>query len=215
MTERYLLAELEPDERDEFEEHFFECQECALDVSAGAQFVAGSKVVLAESPEPVPIRATPRPVLVRYGWLSWLRPPVAAFSMSLLLVALGYQELVTVPRLQSDASQAQVLPSAQVNVDTYGGGPPITVTEGKGLVLFVRIPSDGSYARFTAELYAPNGKQEGSFAIPATPGQDQWTVVVPAVHREAGKYMMAVHGVTAGGESKDLGSTSFELQIQR
>lgn len=216
MTERYLLAELDPEERDEFEEHFFECRDCALDVSAGAQFVAHSKVILGERSEPVPIRTTARPGRVQHGWLSWLRPPIAAFSLSVLLVTLGYQQLVTVPRLRSDASQAQVLPTALVNLQTYGGGgTPITVTEGKGMVLFVRIPSDGPYARFAAELYAPGGKQEGSFAIPATPGQDQWTVVVPSVYREAGTYTMAVHGITAGGERKDLGSSSFELQIQR
>jgi len=39
MTERYLLNELDSDLRDQFEEHYFDCQECALDVSAGAQFV--------------------------------------------------------------------------------------------------------------------------------------------------------------------------------
>jgi hypothetical protein len=216
MTERYLLDELDSEVRDEFEEHFFECRDCALDVSAGAQFVAHSKVLLGESSEPVPIRAIAGPNRAQYGWLSWLRQPIAAFSMSLLLVTLGYQQLVTVPRLQSEASQSQVLPTAPVNLGTYGaGGPATTVPEGKGMVLFVRIPSDGSYARFTAELFAPGGKQEGSFTVPATPGQDQWTVVVPTVHREAGTYTMAVHGITAGGERKDLGSTSFELQIQR
>src|ERR1700722_2582193 len=211
MTERYLLAELEPAERDEFEEHFFECQECALDVSAGAQFVAGSKVVLAESSAPAPVPAAPGPGWARYGWWSWLRPQVAAVALSLLLVMLGYEELVTVPRLRSDASQVQVLPTALVNLNTYSGGrPPTSVPAGKGIILSVRISSDGPYTRFAAELYAPDGKQEGSFAVPATPGQDQWTVVVPAFHREAGKYMIAVHGITSGGESKDLGSTSFD-----
>src|SRR5450631_2029029 len=48
MTERYLLDELDPAARDEFEEHFFDCADCALDVHAGALFVEQSKVVLAE-----------------------------------------------------------------------------------------------------------------------------------------------------------------------
>ena len=61
MTERYLLNELESDVRDEFEEHYFDCPECALDVRAGAQFVEESKVILAEEAEPVLVRATSRP----------------------------------------------------------------------------------------------------------------------------------------------------------
>ena len=47
-AEKYLLGELTPDLQEKFEEHFFECQECALDVRAGAALVEHSKVVLAE-----------------------------------------------------------------------------------------------------------------------------------------------------------------------
>jgi hypothetical protein len=216
MTEKYLLNELASNEKDEFEEHFFECQECALDVSAGAQFVAHSRIVLGENSEPVPIRPTPRPAPVSHGWFAWLRPAFAAPALALLLIVAGYQNLVTVPRLQSDATQARVLPSASVNVGTWGsGGPSSTVPEGKGLVLVVRIPPDGAFARYTAELYSPGGKLESSFAVTATPGQDQWTVSVPAIEREAGTYTLTVHGFTPGGEKRDLANTSFELQIQR
>ena len=35
-TERYLLNEFTPAQKEEFEEHFFGCQECALDVRMGA-----------------------------------------------------------------------------------------------------------------------------------------------------------------------------------
>ena len=45
MTERYLLGELDPDARDEFEEHFFDCQECAQDVIAVAGFVDNARHV--------------------------------------------------------------------------------------------------------------------------------------------------------------------------
>ena len=39
-AEKYLLGELAPELREQFEEHFFDCQECALDVRAGAALVA-------------------------------------------------------------------------------------------------------------------------------------------------------------------------------
>jgi hypothetical protein len=58
-TERYLLNELEPQVREEFEEHYFDCPECAQDVSAGSLFVEHSKLVLAESPEPASNTAPP------------------------------------------------------------------------------------------------------------------------------------------------------------
>ena len=52
MTERYLLNELDSESRDEFEEHFFDCPECAFDVRAGSAFVEHTKNVLAEAREP-------------------------------------------------------------------------------------------------------------------------------------------------------------------
>ena len=45
-VEKYVLGELRPSLRDEFEEHFLECQECALDVKAAAEFVDNVRAVL-------------------------------------------------------------------------------------------------------------------------------------------------------------------------
>jgi len=47
-AERYLLDELTPEERDEFELHMFGCQECALDIRAGAAFIREAKTQLTE-----------------------------------------------------------------------------------------------------------------------------------------------------------------------
>ena len=216
MTERYLLSELESEMRDEFEEHYFDCPDCALDVRAAHQFLEESKLVLAEEAQPVLVRATSRPEPARQGWFAWLRPAFAAPALALLLAVAGYQNLVTYPGLRSELRRPQVLPAVSVNVGTWGGGgTPTSIPEGQGLLLFVRIPPDGAYTRYTAELYNPAGKLEGSFTIVPTAGQDQWPVTVPRIDRAAGTYTMSVRGVTAGGKTKDLGSTSFQLQIQR
>ena len=42
-AERYLLDELPPELRDAFEEHLFDCPECAFDLRAGAAFVDEAK----------------------------------------------------------------------------------------------------------------------------------------------------------------------------
>ena len=36
LTERYLLGELDGQAREEFEEHYFDCPDCAVDVHAAA-----------------------------------------------------------------------------------------------------------------------------------------------------------------------------------
>ncbi len=213
MTEKYLLNELDPAMRDQFEEHYFDCTECARDISAGVQFVEHTKAVLAENAEPELIPAIRRPA--SRGWFAWLRPAFAAPALALLVAIVGYQNLVTYPKLQTELNRPRILPAVSVNLGTWGaGGTPTAVPEGKGLLLFVRIPPDGTYARYTADLYAPGGQLEGSFGIAPAAGQDQWPVALPAAPRQPGTYTMAVHGITAAGETKDLGNASFELQIR-
>jgi len=214
MTERYLLGELDPDARDEFEQHFFDCPDCALDVRAGSLFVEQSKVVLAKKSEAVSAGSpVPLPVVAKPGWFAWLRPAFAAPLMVLLLAVIGYQNLVTYPQLLA-ANRPHLLPWASVNVGTWGsGGPIISARPGQGFLLFVRIPPDGSYSHYVADLYDPAGKLEWSLTIPASSGQDQWPVQVPAANRAAGSYILVVRGVTAAEESKEVGRASFELQI--
>ena len=215
MTERYLLDELDPQQRDEFEEHLFDCRDCADDVRAGAMFVEQSKIVLAEETAAAPAPAL-APVRPQPGWFAWLRPAFAMPALAVLLAVVGYQNLVTYPQLQAALKQPRVLPMASVNLGTWGaGGPTITTAPGQGFLLFVRIPPDGVYDHYTADLVSPAGKLEWSLTFPAVAGQDQWPVEVPGTNREAGTYTVAIHGVSAAGESTDKGRASFELQIQK
>jgi hypothetical protein len=212
ITERYLLNELDSDTRDQFEEHFFDCSACAFDVRAGSAFVEQSKVVLAEGAEaPVAV-----PVPAKSGWFLWLRPAFAMPALVLLLAVVGYQNLVTYPRMKQALDHPQVLPWASVNVGTFGAtGPEITTAPGKGFLVFVRIPPQSGYSLYTADLYNPAGKLEWSLTIPATATQDQWPIAVPGADRQAGTYTLVVHGTTTAGASKEVGQGSFELQIQK
>jgi Putative zinc-finger len=216
LTERYLLNELEGEQRDEFEEHYFECPECALDIRAGSEFVESSKVILGQPAEKVvPAgRATSDPA--RSGWWGWLRPQFAGAALALLIAVIGYQNLVTLPRLRGVLRQPQTLPWAAVAVGTWGNsGPTVTVPKDSGFLIFVRIPSDGSYTRYIADLYNPAGVLEYSLTIPATSVQDQWPVLIPAGNHEAGNYRISARGVTGSGEIKDIGSAPFTLQTQK
>jgi hypothetical protein len=56
-VEKYLLEELTPDVRDEFEEHFFDCEECATDLQATAAFMAAARQEFKANPVPKPGKA--------------------------------------------------------------------------------------------------------------------------------------------------------------
>lgn len=215
MTESYLLGELEENTRQEFEEHFFDCPECALDVRAASTFVEKSKVVLAEEPQVDAFdSAVQRPSFVKAGWLAWLRPALAAPALAVLLAVIGYQNLVTYPKLEQASNRAQVLPMASLSIGSMGSGDPvISIKPNQGFLLLVRIPPD-NYPRHTVELYNPSGKLEWSLAIPQSTSQDQWPLQVPGAGRPAGTYRVVVQGATDSGDSKELGRSSFELQVQ-
>src|SRR5690349_16449708 len=96
MTGRYLLNELDSESRDEFEEHFFDCPECALDVRLGCIFVDQTKSVLGKTSAAETAASSIRTATrVDRGWLAWLRPVFAAPALALLLLVVGYQNLVT------------------------------------------------------------------------------------------------------------------------
>jgi anti-sigma factor RsiW len=208
ITERYLLDELEPGQREEFEEHYFDCRECARDVRAASLFVEETKAVLAEEPERVVVPVRPgRPA----GWFAWLRPTIAAPALAILLAVIAYQGLFTHP-----ASRPQVLAWATLNVSTRGASTQtIAVPHGGDFGLIVNIPPDSRFSGYIADLHNPAGKIEWSLSISTVATQDQYLVQVPGANREAGIYTLAVRGITAAGESQEVGRESFELQIQK
>jgi hypothetical protein len=213
LTERYLLNELEGEQRDEFEEHYFECPECALDIRAGSEFVESSKVILSQPAEAEQVASVRR--ATRSGWWAWLRPQFAGAALALLIAVVGYQNLVTLPRLREVLRRPQTVPFAAVAVGTWGSsGPTVTVPKDSGFLIFVRIPSDGSYTHYIADLYNSTGRLEYSLTIPAISVQDQWPVLIPGGNHEAGNYRISVRGVAGSGEIKDIGSAPFTLQTQ-
>ena len=122
-TEKYLLNELDEHVRDEFEEHLFDCQDCAVDVRAAAMFIEQSKVVLAESCAS-PVRV-PAAAPSKAGWFAWFRPVFALPVLALLLAVVGYQNLVTYPQLKEAVNRPQVLPWGSINVSTRSANVPV------------------------------------------------------------------------------------------
>ena len=81
--ERYLLNELASAERDEFEEHFFECADCAAGIRALAPFTANLKAELRNTSQHIPSPIPPKPKPHWLGWLNpaWLSPAFAVLAL--------------------------------------------------------------------------------------------------------------------------------------
>jgi hypothetical protein len=215
MTEKYLLEELAPELRDEFEEHFFDCPECARDVGAASKFVEHSRIILAEEPVEALETAPPRQQASRAGWLAWFRPAFAVPAMAALLAVIAYQNLVTLPQLTKSANQPQLLPAATLNLLTYGSNSaPLIIHQGEGFLVNVIIPPGHNYSAYRVDLYNSSGAVEASLPVPAS-AEDTWPIRFPGSDRQSGTYRLAVHGITGNKQDVEVGSGSFELQIQK
>ena len=109
-VEKYVLGELPGALRKEFEEHFFDCTECAHDLKTATLFADNAREVFEQEAAK---DGGKRSVPLTSGWLGWLRPMVAAPALAVLLLALAYQSLVSVPHWKNVARQAaspRVLP---------------------------------------------------------------------------------------------------------
>ena len=222
MAERYLLDELTPDIREAFEEHLFDCPECALDLRAGAAFVEAAKAQLPRLtgalPASIPSRSR-KPWIARGGWLRWLQPAFAVPAFASLLLVLGYQNLVTYPGLRAAAGQPRLLAWAPLNGATRGGALlTITADRRHGVALPIDLPAQSSpdaYASYCFDLYDPQGKLAwtGAQAAPNVNDSQRLSLMIPGAMLQNGAYSLVVSGVGAHGEHTVIDRYAFDLRL--
>ena len=137
-AEKYVLGELANGKREQFEEHYFSCPECAQDVRDLATLAEGARVLLNSQPRNEPAQRW----VFRWldAWrLPWLQPGTGlAWAGALLLVAMfaGYQTL-QVRKL----TRAQIPASFLLLPDTRGEATPVPVARiGQFFLLEADLP---------------------------------------------------------------------------
>lgn len=210
-TEKYLLNELDPEQLDQFEEHLFDCPDCALDVRAAAMLVEQSKAILSERASAVHVRvAAPAPK----PWLAWLRPAFAVPVMAVLLVVVGYQNLVVYPGMKKAENTAYLFPAASINVATRSAATTVVRSKrAEPFVLLVNLPTENRFSSYIADLYDPTGHIKWSVPISAETANDTVPIRIPG-QLNAGIYTLAVRGIPQeGGSPLDIGRQPFELRL--
>lgn len=108
-AEKYVLGELQGAVRDEYEEHYFGCLECAADLKATAAFAAMSRIAFREDVVVAPAGDRSRQAVPAPSWFErfrWAVVGVPAFASLALIAVVGYQSTVTIPKLRNEASLA-------------------------------------------------------------------------------------------------------------
>lgn len=213
-SEKYLLDELSPTEMEEFEEHLFGCHDCAMDVRAGSVFLAQGKAELASSPANA--GRIPAEVRPSHGF-SWWRAAFAIPAMAILLIVVGYQNLVTYPALKGALAEnraPRILPAAAlVSSATRGAEPTVVeVRADEPFLLPLDIPPQNAYQSYVVELQNPAGVVQWSLPVSSESVKNTLTIGAPGVDK-AGRYEVIVLGRSANGETSEVGRYPFELQF--
>jgi hypothetical protein len=116
---KYVLGELSQVQREEYEEHYFDCAECAVDIKALATFADTTREVLRQEKENQFAKDLVRE---RGGWRHWLQPALVPACAALLLLV-GYQNLVSIPHWKGLAVHSAPLAVQAVQVAAPQGLP--------------------------------------------------------------------------------------------
>jgi Putative zinc-finger len=221
-AERYLLGELKGDERNQYEEHFFGCSECALDIKAGATFMDNTRDALASDKAFVPSTVSkPHP----QNWFTlFLRPAFAAPALALLLLVVAYQSGIVIPRLNTGLAKAtapQALPSFSLITANSRGGSPLTihVPENKPFSIFLDIPPATQFPYYNCELQSESGAPEFSVNVSSADAREPIQLLIPASRLQAGKHVVIVRGSGSpdgtGAAKTEVARYSFSLEFAK
>ncbi|MBB5340095.1 anti-sigma factor family protein [Tunturiibacter gelidoferens] len=217
-VEKYLLGEMSPLERDEFEAHFFDCPECAADLRATAAFLDTAKHELKSFPRSKPASEAPKRSRSMLQW----KPVFAWTALAASLLVTAYQNIVVYPHLTNEIAQLkapEILPSLSlVNGNSRGdGAAAITVSKAKPFLLLVDVPTQDRFMSYTCSLYSPSGSLAWHVQVSAQEAKDTVSIRVPGVEKVAGSYTLVVRGDTdraSVGPAVELAHYRFTLNVQ-
>ncbi len=215
---KYVLGELSQVQREEYEEHYFDCAECAIDLKALATFAdTTGEVLRQEKADQLAKDLVP----ARGGWLRWLQPITAVPAFAALLLIVAYQNTVTIPRAKEKATvgAAQVFTSSLSlkKADTLGGEEPNSLNDGR-----IQVRPEESFAlkfdftpRRSFDSYLGQLQNESGLAllqarIPGTSANREVHLVVPAGLVRPGKYYLVL-----GGDPGAKGLMAKENEVSR
>jgi hypothetical protein len=204
-AERYLLGELNAEDRETYEAHYFDCPVCAKEVLDAAVLADNAREVFREDARPRETGKETAKSRRKLNWFGWLAAsPVPAFAALALAMVTGYQNLVTIPALQR-ASAPQALPYVVVPPIARSSVPVVHLKAGQpifGLVLDVNpVQTFASYVcEFRREGAGPVVSLTAAVPEPGAP----LNLLLPASKFPKGRYELVIRGGLAGADAKTL-----------
>jgi hypothetical protein len=212
IVEKYLLDELSPPQRAEFEEHFFECRECALDLRSTAEFLDTARTELARGTIG---GTTARPLERSWLELFW-RPAILAPAFALLLAVIVYQNGVVLPRFNAEIGHLRqphvVSTISLIGANSRGNATPTASgSANRAVLLSLDIAATQEYSSYVCVLVDSTGTPVWRVPVAAAQTQDTVSISIPAGSLQPGDYRLLVQGLTSRGSGGGGGVQPVDL----
>ncbi len=205
MAERYLLSELNTDERDAYEEHLFSCDACFEQVKAGTEFVRHLRHLDTQQPPLAP------------GFMSRV---IAAIRQPLTLTMFTFLVLMGGFAVHQN-SEISYLKEPRPEIRSVLTG----IAHGSSEVHLIRVPKNsalslnveyapkGEFISYRAQILSSSGKALHTVALPETQVGTTATIALPADALKPAQYSMVVFGRRSDGTQEEVGRGAFEMQF--
>jgi hypothetical protein len=217
---KYVLGELSQVQREEYEEHYFDCAECAVDIKALATFADTTREVLRQEKASQFAKDL---VPARGGWLRWFQPVVAVPAFAALLLIIAYQNTVTIPQVKQEAtsSVSQILFDSHPlrGVNTAGEeGRTLSIRPDEAFFLNFDFVPTRSFDNYIGQLEDAGGRVLLRSRIAGGNANQEAHLPIPAGMLHPGKYVLAFYG-DPGASGKvhpqnDAGRLPFTVEFR-
>lgn len=220
LVESYILGELSPEVCEEFEEHYFECSDCAASVWALSRLRTAARWILEHENVHGVAPADKQSIA---DWFAWLRPAVAVPVIGFLAAVIVFQASVTIPGLRKRAAggeSAQIYTSSfhiQGSTRSESISTLIVAPNEKFGLDFDFIPSR-NLERYEGRLLDPDGKPVLTFGLKGEQANKESHLVIPAGVVRAGTYALVILGEPEARNSEagvtEVQRLSFTIELR-
>ena len=198
-AERYVLEEFPPEERAAFEEHFFECPECADQVRSASIFAANATQALKEERIHEMAKLKHGERSGRRFW--WTLAASSALNVALLagfgLERFGFQTAKT-------GIEPQFYPTVAVATASRGGQSPAALPSGARFfgARFDLMPGQ-QFQSFEYQILDAKGTVRSAKSLSAPAGESsELQLAVPIASLEPGDYILVLRGQQAANSTE-------------
>ncbi len=218
-AERYVLGELPEELREQFEQHYCDCPECALDLQTTMSFVATSQQIFQVNPLIEPAKEVKHGA--RSRWSAWLKPLIAIPALAALVVMLGYEARQIRKSHQETGGTEQAL-VASADFGLHGGNReagesvPVRVHRGAPYGLHFDFLPSQTFPVYVGEVQDEAGRVVMQLGIPAERANKEVRFVVSPGRLAPGKYALLIYGRKAepGPEIKtEVAKFAFDVEL--